>query len=290
MTTPYKSTGSLKSFVNAGKKDTRILGSVERYVLATPRDEEVRRHDVLHPSEMAGTDWCHRASYFQLLGHAPADRKFSFKLLSVFEEGHAIHAKWQNWLHGMGKLYGVYTCEGCRAKFWGMGTEDCIDCGATDWKYNEVPLDYKPLRISGHSDGWLVGFGEPLMLEIKSVGMGTLRYEAPQLLKENDNDFERSWKALTEPFVKHITQIQIYMKLAELLRYPNPPQEAVLIYESKATQDVKEFVIPKSDFSINHIFSYAEKIVKAVEDKTPLDCNINPAGCSKCKGYVNDAN
>lgn len=290
MTTPYRSTGSLDAFVKAGKKDTRVLGSVERYVLTTPRDEEPRRHDVLHPSEMSGPDWCHRASYFQLLGHAPADRKFSFKLLSVFEEGHSIHAKWQGWFHGMGNLYGLYKCRGCGSKFWNMGNTPCSDCEAVEWDYNEVPLNYEPLRISGHSDGWLIGFGNPLMLEIKSVGVGTFRYEAPQLLKENDNDFEKTWKKLTEPFGKHVTQIQIYMKLAELIGYPDVPQEAVLIYEAKATQDIKEFVVPKSDFSINHIFAAAERIVKAVDNLTPLDCNISPTGCKKCEGYKNESN
>ena len=284
----YKSTGSLKSFIEAGKKETRVLGSVERHVLVTPRDEAPRRHDVLHPSEMAGTDWCHRASYFQLLGHPPADRKFSIKLLSVFEEGHAIHAKWQGWFKDMNNLYGKYYCTDCRDSFWGLPSDHQIDPKAL--RYNEVPLDYEPLRISGHSDGWLVGFGNPLMLEIKSVGMGTLRYEAPQLLKENDNDFEKTWKALSEPFGKHVTQVQIYMKLAELIGYENVPQEAVLIYESKATQDVKEFVVPKSDFSISHIFAAAEKIVKAVDSRSPLDCNIGPVSCSKCKGYSNESN
>jgi hypothetical protein len=120
--------------------------------------------------------------------------------------------------------------------------------------------------------------------------LGTFRYEDPQSLRENDYDFEKTWKQLSEPFGKHVTQIQIYMKLAELIGYPNAPQEAVLIYESKATQDIKEFVIPKSDFSINHLFQAAEKIVKAVDSLTPLECNISTTGCKKCEGYVNESN
>jgi hypothetical protein len=151
-----------------------------------------------------------------------------------------------------------------------------------------VPLFYAPLRISGHSDGWLVNLGEPLMLEIKSVGMGTIRWEAPEMLAEHDGDFDKIWRALKAPFMKHITQVQIYMKLAELLELENHPQEAVIIYENKATQEIKEFVIPKSDFGIEHLFEAAKLIVDAVDNKTPLSCNISPTGCSKCKGYENE--
>jgi hypothetical protein len=280
MTTKYKPSGALKSFIDVAKKDTRVLGSVERYLLSKPRDES-RRTDVLHPSEMAGDDWCYRASYYQLLGHAPvAKRKASLTLLSVFEEGHAIHAKWQRWFYEMGVMYGKWYCKDCEEMFWGGS-----DCHEGPLEYREVPLFYEPLRIFGHSDGWLVGLGEPLMLEVKSVGMGTLRWEAPELLIEHDNNFEAAWKALKAPFRKHITQVQIYMKLAELLGYENVPQEAVLIYEAKPNQEAKEFVVPKSDFGITELFEAAEMIVKAVNDKVPPVCNIATDGCAKCRGY-----
>jgi hypothetical protein len=64
------------------------------------------------------------------------------------------------------------------------------------------------------------------------------------------------------------------------------PKEAVFLYESKVDQEVKEFVVPKSDFGIMELFDAAAIIVKAVAEQTPLDCNINGAElCSKCKAY-----
>ena len=162
------------------------------------------------------------------------------------------------------------------------------DCHEGPLEYREVPLYYAPLRISGHSDGWLVGLGDPLMLEIKSVGVGTLRFECQDLFRDNDYDFDKTWKAIDQPFMKHITQVQIYMKLAELLGYENYPKEAVIIYEAKPNQSVKEFVIRKSDFGIEHLFEAAKTICDAVAAKTPLGCNISPQGCAKCKDYVND--
>lgn len=283
----YKPTGSLKNFIAAGKVPSRVLASVERHVLASPRDES-RRTNVLHPSEMSGSDWCYRASYFHLRGHVPNARNYSFKLLSVFEEGHAIHAKWQNWFKEMDNLYGQWYCTDCKDTFWGIPSDHKVD--PKFLRYNEVPLDYTPLRISGHSDGWLKGLGDPLMLEIKSVGAGTLRYEIPEVLKENNNDVEKTWKSIKEPFMKHITQVQIYMKLAELLGYEDVPQEAVLIYESKANQEAKEFVIPKSDFGITQLFDAAKMINKAVDSGIAPACNIGATGCAKCKGYEDESN
>lgn len=275
----YKPTGTLKAFVNVAKKPTRVIGSVERHVLAKPADA-TRRTDVLHPSEMADPSWCHRASYFQLTGRKVIKKPPTFRLLSIFEEGHSIHNKWQTWFQEMGCLYGKWYCDECEEMFWGGS-----DCHDGPLQYREVPLFYEPLRIYGHSDGWLVNLGSPLMLEIKSIGMGTFRYEAPDLVAEHDGDFEKIWADVKAPFMKHITQVQIYMKLAELLQLEDHPQEAVIIYEAKATQEVKEFVVPKSDFGIEHIFESAKNIVEAVDKGEPVPCNISFNGCHKCKGY-----
>ena len=281
MSLTQKPSGSLKKLVDIGKSKTRVIGSVERHIIAKPSDG-TRRTDVLHPSEMAGSDWCHRASYFQLLGGKPlGKRTMTLRMASVFEEGHAIHAKWQRWFQDMGKLYGKWYCRECDEHFW--GDVYCHEDHAMT--YEEVPLFYKPLRIFGHSDGWLKGFGDDLMLEIKSVGEGTLRFEAPELLAQHDYDFNKAWKAIDAPFMKHITQVQIYMKLAELLEMEGHPQEAVLIYQNKATQDIKEFVVPKSDFGITPLFEAAEMIVRAVDKQEPPACNIGVDGCGKCKGY-----
>lgn len=281
----YKPSGSLKKFVDVSKKKTRVLGSVERHIIAKPSDTS-RRTDVLHPSEMADSLWCYRASYFQLLGRPViAKRVASLRLMSVFEEGHGIHAKWQRWFQEMGCLFGKWYCHECEEMFWGGS-----DCHDGPLSYREVPLFYSPLRIMGHSDGWLTNLGDPLMLEIKSIGMGTIRYEAPELLAEHNGNFDKIWDSLSAPFMKHITQVQIYMKLAELLSktdssYEGFPNEAVIIYEAKPTQEVKEFVIPKSDFDIEHLFEAAKRIVDAVDNLEPVPCNISPNGCNKCKGY-----
>lgn len=286
----YKPTGSFKQFLDAGKSVTRVISSVERHVLAKPRGLDGRRTDVLHPSEMVDPNWCHRASYFHLKGHPPVQRNYSFKLMSVFEEGHAIHHKWQTWFKEMGNLWGKWECLECGELFWGRPVDHDSSFSPESYEYKEVPLFYPELWIAGHSDGLLLDLGDPLMLEIKSIGSGTLRYEVAELFKENNYDFDKTWKQVDQPFMKHVTQVQIYMKLAELLELEHVPQEAVLIYESKATQDVKEFIVPKSDFGITELFDAAKKIVNAVDAGTPPECNISHDNCSRCKGYKNESN
>lgn len=277
-----KMSKSFKNFINVSKKDTRVLGAVERHIISKPRDKS-RRTDVLHPSEMVGNDWCYRASYFQLMGEEPiSNRTMTLGLATVFEEGHTIHAKWQRWFQEMGNLYGKWYCIECGEMFWGD-----VHCHEGPLEYREVPLFYEPLRISGHADGWLTGFGEPLMLEIKSIGEGTLRFECPELFAENGYDFNKTWNAINAPFMKHILQVQLYMKLAELLGYEDAPKEALIIYEAKPNQKSKEFVVAKSDFGISNLLEAAAMIVESIKNQTPPPCNIAADGCGKCAGYGN---
>lgn len=281
-----KPTGTLKKFVDIGKTDTRVLGSLERYLLAQPSGDSSRRTDVIHPSAMAKDDWCHKAQYFELLGAAPAPSKYkvSMKQLLVFDEGHRIHGRYQDWFRRMGRLYGVWECKRCGTRVWDTSPDNCAQCWSPGtMRYKEVPLNYEPLRISGHADGWLKEFGDDLMLEIKSVGEGTVRFEDPALHAACGGDMKKIWAELKSPFLTHINQVQIYMELAERIGLTNAPKEAVFIYESKATQEVKEFVIPKNDFGVKPLFEAVEMIISAVDKGTPPPCNIDPvAGCYKC--------
>jgi hypothetical protein len=280
--------GTLKKLVDAGKKTTRVLGSVERYYLSLPADRS-RATDVIHPSEMIKPDWCHRAQYYLLKGEDPAPRHVSLDLALVFEEGHRIHARWQDWFAGMGNLYGIWMCGPRGHKFWALNPKECPTCEAPGYSlsYKEVPVSSKEHMISGHADGWLKGLGEDLLLEIKSVGEGTARWEDPAGWIESGNDFKKYWSTITSPFYSHLMQAQVYMKLLELM-FPGEktPQEAVFIYESKIDQKRKELVVSKSDFGVTELFDTALSIVEAVKNDTPPPCNVNNGTmCKKCEVY-----
>lgn len=278
--------GALKSFVDAGKSKTRVISKVERFVLSQPIDNS-RSFDGLHPSSMVSPYWCHRASYFHLKGNHPAPEARQFKRELIFAQGHGIHATWQNWFRDMGKLYGVWECRTCAIRVWDTSPEGCEACNAVgSMKYKEVPVEHNELMITGHSDGWLKGFGDDLMLEIKSVGAGTFMWYDRSNWFASNQDFAAAWKNFKAPFEAHVAQVQLYMKVLDLSGREDVPQEAVLLYEAKPTQDVKEFIVRKDDWAIQPIIDGAQLVVDSLGKNIAPDCNVGGAlKCKQCGGF-----
>lgn len=278
----------LRKYLDAKTKPTRLIGDLERHLLARPVGD--RSTTVLHPSEIIKRDWCLRASYFLLKGVPKVGEKPNLRLQSIFDEGHAIHAKWQRWFQEMGVLHGQFLCSACDRVTLGTSPEECAHCNAP-WNkltYNEVTLRDDDLRIAGHTDGWLKGLGNDTLIEIKSIGPGTIRVEAPGLMKDADGDFMKAWTQVRRPFSPHILQGQMYLELMK--RMGNPVDEIVFLYELKADQSYKEFSI-KADYSyVEPIFNNCALVVKAVEESKPPACNNNPQkGCKQCSPYTEES-
>jgi hypothetical protein len=274
----------LKRFLDAKAKPSRVMGDIERYLLTMPPGD--RSTTVLHPSEIIKRDWCRRASFFLLSGVPKVQEKHPLRLQSIFDEGHAIHAKWQSWFQGMGVLHGKFTCVVCDQITFGTSPDACEHCGASSKKldYSEVTLFDDALRIKGHTDGWLKGLGNDCLIEIKSIGPGTIRVEAPQLMQDSGGDFMKAWGSVRRPFSPHILQGQMYLELMK--RMGSPIEEIVFIYELKADQSYKEFTT-KADYElVRHIFEGAALVVKAVEEGVAPPCNNNLGGsCKQCDPY-----
>jgi CRISPR/Cas system-associated exonuclease Cas4 (RecB family) len=271
----------LKKFLDATRQKHRLVGHIERHLLSRPAGD--RRTDVLHPSEIIKKDWCLRASYFLLRGHKKIQEKPNLRLQSIFDEGHAIHAKWQNWFYEMGNLHGKFKCLACGQITWGTSPSNCEHCNHSDLEYAEVTLVDEDLRIAGHTDGWIKGIGDDCLIEIKSIGPGTIRSEAPDLF-EAGQDFMAAWRNVRRPFRSHLLQGQMYLELMK--RMGHEVNEIVFLYELKADQDYKEFPI-KADYElVKHIFEKAEKVVNSVEEGVAPRCNNNVGGtCKQCEGY-----
>ena len=269
----------LKRFLDAKKSNPRLIGDIERHLLA--KKPEDRRTDVLHPSEMAKSDWCLRASYFALSGVPVKKENPNLRLQSIFDEGHSIHAKWQNWFSEMGVLHGYWDLGTPNNKSWAT-SKDLV--GIPDKVYKEVPLVYDELRIAGHADGWIKGIGEDCLIEIKSIGAGTIRIEAPDLIAKADGDLQAAWRSIRRPFSTHVMQGQIYLEL--MRRLGHEVNEIVFLYELKADQDYKEFVI-KADFElVESKFLKAKRVCEAVEAGIPLECSNNGStGCKQCQQF-----
>lgn len=285
---------NLKNFLEAKKRETRLIGALERHLML--REPDPRRTDVLHPSEIVKDDWCHKASYHLLRGDKPSTpkEKPNLRLQSIFDEGHTIHAKWQNWFAEMGALYGSWTCDKCASGLRGNLTEHpgCPVHGFNSkFTYAEVSLTSPKHRIAGHTDGWVIGIGEDCLIEIKSIGTGTIRMENPGLFAQNNNDLEAAWRQIRRPFKTHLLQGQMYLRLLHIMeeegRLTRPaPKEIVFLYELKSNQDYKEFVVEYEPTFTDSIFETALDIVWAVEKERGMDCNIDPVnGCKKCAPF-----
>lgn len=277
----------LWKFLDAKSKPTRLLGDIDRHLLTkAPGD---RSTTVIHPSEIIKNDFCRRGSYFLLSGHKKIATNPNLRLQNIFDEGHYIHAKWQRWFQEMGVIHGKFKCQVCDSITFGTSPKECEVCQAPWYKliYDEVTMIDDSLRIKGHTDGWIKGIGDDTLIEIKSIGPGTIRSEAPSLMMEADGDFMKAWGKVKKPFGPHILQGQMYLELMQ--RMGNDVNEIVFIYELKADQSYKEFSV-KRDFEIvRHVFDRAKLVVDAVEAGVAPDCNNNPGGtCKQCAPYKED--
>lgn len=270
----------LKKFLDAKKTEPRLLGDIERYLMR--KEPSPRRTDVLHPSEIIKADWCHRYAFYLLKGGQSKKEKPGLRLQNIFDEGHAIHEKWQNRFYEMGNLYGKFKCIYCKEITFGLSPKECESCGCDILEYDEVAMVDESLRIAGHTDGWIKGIGNDCLIEIKSIGAGTLRFEAPDLLRDADNDLTKAWRNIRRPFRGHLLQGQMYLELSRRMFGDEAPKEIIFLYELKADQDFKEFTVKANYEIVERIFNAAQKVIDAVEaDKMPK-CNVSEDGCKQC--------
>jgi hypothetical protein len=67
---------------------------------------------------------------------------------------------------------------------------------------------------------------------------------------------------------------------------PSAPYEIVFIYELKANQDYKEFVVKYNPEFTKELFDQALDIAWAVDNNRPPMCNIDSVkGCKRCEPY-----
>lgn len=253
-----------------------------------------RRQDIIHPSEMAKTGWCPRGTYLRIKACREASDPFlkpkeyvGVQLLNIFDEGHYIHDKWQKRLWDMGLLYGSWYCNQCEGRFNGLSPDKCLasHCRAPKkfLEYREIGLQAPEFLISGHADGGVPS--KKALIEIKSVGAGTVRVSAPELYKKYSDgqkvDLPGLWKAIEEPFPDHVNQGQLYLRICQIMGFDYT--QISFLYESKFNQGAKEFVVQYDPKHTEDLFESARQITQALEGLTnPPACPHN--GCTDCEG------
>jgi hypothetical protein len=270
-----------------------VIPEIKKMLLArhaANAEFHAHKHDAIFPTELSKSDFCPRAVYFRMQGKPDPSRSFSLRLETVFAEGDRIHEKWQGWLAETGQLWGNWHCRHCETDIANSVIPDPVDditsFAKHDWEYREVPLAAHMLR--GRADGALVR--DNCLVEIKSVGLGTLRFEEPELLKtygiptpegKQIVDAERLWKNIHRPFMSHVRQGNLYLWMAEKMGLPF--DKLVFIYEFKPNQDAKEFVITKSEETLKPMLAWHDQVVSAVTAGIAPDCPRG--GCGNCRGY-----
>jgi CRISPR/Cas system-associated exonuclease Cas4 (RecB family) len=168
----------------------------------------------------------------------------------------------------------------CDTRWYARSPTECMSCGAPKKKlrYREVPVESAELMVAGHADG-LVDEG---LIEVKSIGVGTLRFEAPGFhdkLQSGEWTLQETWNAIKRPFPTHIRQGMLYAFCKKV-------DQVIFIYECKWNQAVKEFIVKYDERLIAPVLSVCKDIKYAVETKRPMPrpdwANPEAKACKAC--------
>lgn len=282
-----KLSGALAQRTKARQSPGVLLPAVKQGMLAAYTAETDRRWDIIHPSELSHQKtFCPRAVYLRIV-EGPLEKRgedFDFVRDNIFDEGHTIHKKWQERLRASTELWGNWECPQCgivlRGRFDPEETDYlCEFCHGSRWNYAEITLDAEDeCLLVGHADGgaWTT------LAEIKSVGTGSVRIEAPDIFNAADGDLQKLWRDITRPFKTHVNQVDIYLWICQHMGLPFTSAE--FIYESKWNQQVKNFTIQYNEERSLRLIDQARAIKYAVEQHEEPTCRF-PASCENCKPY-----
>ncbi len=288
--TSSSSTGWVSDAVNK-KKQSPILSDLRDYFIqATAERNRDRDTAHIHPSEMAKSDWCPRQTCYRISDVPPdeghAGEKLYWRLASIFEEGHDIHDKHQRALWEMGELYGVWGCRDCDHTWWALSPAVCESCASLHIDYREVPISNPEFHLIGHTDGIHQSDGIR-NLEVKSVGIRTIEIEIPGVYlrwKESGADLPALWTSIKIPFPSHQRQVQIYMDTLRAMGFEI--DETQFIYEFKATQDLKGFIVKYNERAARKMTDVAVLVLQHREDGTDMDrpewAHAKHSSCKEC--------
>lgn len=313
-----KDDGKLADYSSLRAATGIVIPEVKKVMLDRKKAEyssPVRRG--MYPSEMSLSDWCPRATYYRMSGLPEPPSKYSFALENVFAQGNSVHDKWQTWLSETGKLWGDWKCSRCAEQVKDSLKPNSTDFGPCvgvnyvklndknvplpsalavpfphDWRYREVTLKSVSFPMSGHADAGLVDHN--VLVELKSISSGSFRYSAPKLFESHVysvakgsngaykvTDTDGMWKDFHAPLTSHLKQGNLYLFMAKEMGLPF--DRISFVYEYKATNAAKEFVVPYSFDIIEPIIELASVVKECLLKGTPPSCS--KGGCASCKAY-----
>lgn len=274
----------LKNYKDLVKSKGRVVPLVEMEMIKEYQSKGAQREtEHLHPSELSKKDWCARSAYYKIKDYPASPDNYSGTRLNVFAEGNNIHSKWQKWLWKAGILSGLWQCTDCDNLWYAISPDLCPSCSGARLHYREVPVRDDQYRILGHADGEIQDKEGRALIEIKSVGVGTVRFEKPTLYNDYASGvltIDEMWKNIKSPFASHVRQGHIYMHCRKI-------DTIIFIYEWKPTQEIKEFVLKYNPDIINPILDNCKLVMSHLDDNVVPDRpewarNKSCQGCKYC--------
>jgi CRISPR/Cas system-associated exonuclease Cas4 (RecB family) len=264
------------------KGSLRVLPLVESAIVSKSLARNAHRDtDHLHPSDLSKTNWCLRSTYYKVKDVEESDPSPpTFRRLNIFEEGHYIHDKWQKWLWDAGVLVGEFGCKACPNVWWAKAPGHCPECYSDKLYYREVPVTDDEHMLMGKADG-IIDDGTEAVLEIKSIGLGTIRWDAPNLYagyEDESLNLDGLWKAIKRPLLPHLRQLNLYMYCLGI-------HDGIVIYEFKPTQEVKEFHVKYNENLIADVLDDAKQLVTSIKADVlpPRHKDAKNKSCAVCK-------
>jgi hypothetical protein len=289
--TKIKPPGNMAPLAALKKEPGVVLPLVKKVLMDRNNTtfDPTRRTDIIHPSELCRSDFCPRATYWRITGRQQKPENIPFNLENILTEGNSIHEKWQRWLRKSGKLWGLWQCDMCDMDVTGFDPILCLECGSKI-NYAEVPLEVPDYMMAGFEDAGLPD--SATLVELKSVGLGTLRHEMPKLLKMHSvradshdvPDLQKIWANIRSPFPSHLKQACIYLWMAQQMELPFI--RVSVVYEFKPSQRVKEFIVGLDIMAdiMPRILEKALNVKHAIEDNKEPSCYVN-SSCKQCERF-----
>jgi CRISPR/Cas system-associated exonuclease Cas4 (RecB family) len=166
----------------------------------------------------------------------------------IFDNGHSVHARWQKYLDHAGVLRGCWNCKKCKKVF---GSREPLgvfnpsaskdwqcDCGSRErLEYAETLLkSEKEYNFEGHCDA-IIDVRETKFKQNNEYDIYIVDFKSMK---------DEYYSELTEPKIEHVIQVNIYMWILNL-------KGALVVYENKDSQHLKEMFVPRDDDLIEKI-------------------------------------
>ena len=269
-----------------GPQPVKLEGIVRPY-MAKKALENPRRFSYFHPS--AWGQCLRKIAYQYYNDQKPFMQRTSQdvddKSERIFDNGHSMHDRWSKYLDHTGVLRGAWRCTNPMCgKVYGSGEKHGVfnPSAAPDWKcacgspkrlaYQEIHLaSGKKYNFEGHCDG---------VVDVRNTEFAQNRPDIDIFVVDFKSAKDETFCELTEPKREHVVQVNIYMWMLDL-------NAAVVLYENKDNQTLKEFFVPRDEKLIENIKEKAVELQEILAANKlppkPPDFSRSKFPCCRCE-------